>query len=134
MNKVGETVEGKRKGLGFNRFRPKSWPTRRPVPKMGAGYKGLSFVPPGSYPTISVQELISNIPYEKIFLVGGTVLAIYSYGKLIIAVYNYLDSKFSYKEKENYSEQIQFSARFLVDSLFNSAVYRIYFAALNCLN
>lgn len=137
MNKVGETVEGKRKGLkglGFNRFRPKSWPTRRPVPKMGAGYKGLSFVPPGCYPTISVQKLISNIPYEKIFLVGGTVLAIYSYGKLIIVVYNYLDSKFSSKEKENYSEQIQFSARFLVDSLFNSPVYRIYFAALNCLN
>ena len=132
MNKVGETVEGKRKRPGFNRFSPKSWTTRRPVPKMGPGYKGLSFVPPGCYRTISVQELISKIPYEKIFLVGGTVLAIYSYGKFIISVYNYLDSKFS--SKENYSEQIQFSARFLVNSLFNNPVYRIYFAALNCPN
>jgi hypothetical protein len=132
MNKVGETVEGKRKRIGFDTFRPKSWTTRRPVPKMDTGYKGLSFVPTGCYPTISFQELISNIPYEKIFLVGGTVLAIYSYGKLIISVYNYLDSKFS--SKENYSEQIQFSARFLVYSLFNNPVYRIYFAALNCLN
>jgi hypothetical protein len=130
MNKIGETVEGKRPGL--NRFSPKSWITRRPVSKMGAGYKGLSFVPPGCYPTISVQELISNISYENFFLVGGTVLAIYSYGKCIISVYNYLDSKFS--SKENYSEQIQFSARFLVDSLFNNPVYRIYFAALNCPN
>jgi hypothetical protein len=132
MNKVGETVEGKRKRPGFQTFRPKSWTTRRPVPKMGTGYKGLSFVPTGCYPTISFQELISNIPYEKIFLVGGTVLAIYSYGKLIISVYNYLYSKFS--SKENYSEQIQFSARFLVYSLFNNPVYRIYFAALNCSN
>jgi len=129
MNQVGETVEGKRKR---NIFRPKSWTTRRPVPKMGAGYKGLSFVPAGCYPTVSFQELISNIPYEKIFLVGGTVLTIYSYGKLIISVYNYLDSKFS--SKENYSEQIQFSARFLVYSLFNNPVYRIYFAALSCPN
>lgn len=130
MNKVGETVEGKRTGL--NRFSPKGWTTRRPVPKMGAGYKGLSFVPPGCYPTISVQELLSNIPYEKIFLVGGTVLAIYSYGKVIISVYNYLDSKIS--SKKNYSEEIQFSARFLVYSLFNKPVYRIYFVALNYSN
>lgn len=132
MNKVGETVEGKRKPPGFNRFSPKGWTTRRRVPKMGAGYKGLSFVPPGCYPTISVQDLISNIPYEKIFLVGGTVLAIYSYRKVIISVYNYLDSKFS--SKKNYSEQIQFSATFLVYSLFNNPVYRIYFAALNYSN
>ena len=126
MNKVGETVEGKRKR---NIFCPGSWTTRRPVPKIGAGYKGLSFVPAGCYPTVSFQKLIFNIPYEKIFLVGGTVLTIYSYGKLIISVYNYLDSKFS--SKENYLEQIQFSARFLVYSLFNNPVYRIYFAALS---
>lgn len=128
MNKVGETVEGKRKRPGFYTFRPKSWTTCRPVPKMGSGYKGLSFVPTGCYPTISFQELISNLPYETIFLVGGTVLAIYSYGKLIISVYNYLDSKFS--PKENYSELIQFSARFLVDSLSDNPGYRIYCAAL----
>ena len=86
--------------------------------------------------TVGLSPFVNQklFEYEKIFLVGGTVLAIYSYGKLIIAVYNYLDSKFSSKEKENYSEQIKFSARFLVDSLFNSPVYRIYFAALNCLN
>lgn len=127
MNKMGETVEGKRKRPGFSTFRPKSWTTRRPVPKMGAGYKGLSFVPNGCYPTISFQELI---PYETIFLVGGTVLAIYSYGKLIISVYNYLDSKFS--SKENYSKQIQFIARFLVYSLYDNPGYRIYCVALNC--
>ena len=119
INTVGERIETKQKSFKFK---------RSPRTKINNGYKGVAFVP-GYYRNNSLQKLNLNIPYEKIFAIGSTVLTIYTYYKLIILIYNYLNLKFY--RKENYSQQIHSTSKFLVYSLLNKRIYRVYCAALN---
>lgn len=123
MNKLGQRVEAKRKN--FFGWRGGQLPARRPT---YSTHREIAFISTGCSSTISFQEFVSNLPYERIFLVGSTVLAIYSYGKLLVSVYNFLDSKFY--QKKNYSQQVKYSAKFLINSLSDNRVYRIYSVAL----
>ena len=100
VNRLGKRIESKPKG--FFKFRGGQLPRRRPAYTTSGG---IAFVPTGCSATLSLQEFISNLPYERILFVGGTVLAIYSYGKLLVSVYNFLDSKFY--PKETYSQQVK---------------------------
>lgn len=92
MNNIGERVERKPKSFGLSRFLPKSQ-VRRPLPKMGTGYKGMSFVANSG----NLQQVLSNIPYTKIIMIGGTVLTIYRSSKLLIrasrSIYRYMEKK-----------------------------------------
>ena len=121
-HKFGNYVEEK-KWCNLNRFRPRNL-VRRPVPKrrMGLGYKGMSFVTPAPL----------DISFETILIIGGIVITIYSYGKIIIAISRYIKKKCS--PKMDHSLIIYSSARFLVDSLneseYSKKVNRIYHAAL----
>ena len=123
VNQLGKRIEGKPKSF-FN-FRGGQIPRRRPAYTNSGS---IAFVPTGCSSTISLQEIVLNLPYERIFFVGGTLLAIYSYGKLLVSVYSFLESKFY--PKESYSQQVEYSAKFLIHSLDFNRIYRIYYVAL----
>ena len=79
-----------------------------------------------------VEQIVHNIPYKRIFIIGGTVFTIYGYIKFIVTVYNYLKSKFY--TRINNSSSIHNSALFLIESLKKTnsikTIDRIYLAAL----
>lgn len=114
---VGNYVQ---KSLNF--FRPKNF-VRRPMSKHRMGYKGMSFVTPGSF----------DIPFETVIIIGGTIFTIYSYGKLMISISRYINKKFS--PKMDHSLIIYSTAKFLIDSLneseYSKKANRIYSAALS---
>lgn len=129
--KVGDFVDGKK---SFNPFRRRNF-MRRPISKQEMGYKGMSFVTGAGTPMdISFDDIFRNIPYQSILIIGGTVFTVYSYGKFIIAIYRYVNKKFS--PKIDHSRVIFDSARFLINSLneneveYSKKVNRIYTAAL----
>lgn len=99
--KAGDLLDG-RKPFKFNPFRPKSV-VRRPIPKQGLGFKGMSFVPSGHM----------YISFKGIMIVGGMVFTIYTYGKFILAVSCDITKKLS--PKMDYSTLIYNSARFIID-------------------
>ena len=116
---LGSYVEGRASKKGLNPFRPKKF-VRQPKKGIGYGYKGLSFVP---YSTHSVS-------FQKIVIIGGTIFTIYCYGKTIIAVYKYINSKAKAWSKKNQSQAIYLRAQFLTNSLkYNERVQRIYHVA-----
>lgn len=123
VNQLGKRIEGKPKS--FFKFRGGQIPRRRPVYSSSGT---IAFVPTGCSSTISLQEIVSNLPYERIFFVRGTLLAIYSYGKLLVSAYSFLESKFY--PKERYLQQVKYNAKFLIDSLDYNRIYRIYYVAL----
>lgn len=98
VNRLGERIEGKWNGFFNFKSRGGQLPRRTPAYTTSGG---IAFVPTGCSSTLSFQEFLSNLPYEQILFVGGTILAIYSYGKWLVSVYNFLDSKFY--PKESYS-------------------------------
>jgi len=118
--KLGNYVEGKKSWTPRLRNRNLA---RRPFfakAKPGA-YKGVSFITPRSV----------NVPFETfetILIIGGTIFTVYSYGKIMIAIYRYINKKFFPKIP------LSATARGLIDS-FNKSEYikkrnRIYYTAL----
>ena len=97
VQKMGQCVEGKRP---WN-LRPKNF-VRRPISeaKRGLGYKGMGFVTAAPF----------DVPFETILIIGGTVFTVYGYGKIMIAIYRYINKKLSPKI------DISNSARLLIDS------------------
>jgi hypothetical protein len=81
---------------------------------MGTGYKGLSFVPNSG----NLTEVLSNIPYTEIIMIGGTVFTVYRSGKLVIrasrSIYRYIKKKCT--PKLNYSYVVRFIAEYLIES------------------
>jgi hypothetical protein len=126
-NTIGETVERKPKSFGLSRFLPKSQ-VRRPVPKMGTGFKGMSFVPNSA----NLAEVLSNIPYTEIIMVGGTLFTVYRSTKLLIkcsrSLYRYVEKKYS--PKLNSSHVVRFIAEYLIKAYSIDRVYKIYYVAL----
>lgn len=120
----GDFIDGKK---SVNPFRPKSF-VRRPIPKMGTGYKGLSFVPNSG----NLTEVLSNIPYTEIIVIGGTIFTIYRSTKLLIkcsrSLYRYVEKKYS--PKLNYSHVVRFIAEHLSKAFSMDRVYKIYYLAL----
>jgi len=85
MNNTGETLEGKRllQGFGRNRFLPQSQAKRVPT-KLGAEYKGLSFVPQSGS-----LNILFEISYAEIIAIGGTVYTVYRCTKFLIKGYGW---------------------------------------------
>lgn len=130
---LGDMIDGKRPWS----FRPKSFTRRRLITKTGMGYRGMSFVTSsGNFSFEGVQQIVQNIPYERIIIIGGTVFTVYGYMKLVITIYRYLKSK--YYPKIDNSKLIKNSALFLIDSMNKTdsmkRVNRIYTAALKLEN
>ena len=123
---LGDMIDGKKSW-----WKPKDFLKRRPSVKSVGGYRGISFV--SSYSSWEdVEQIVHNIPYKRIFIIGGTVFTIYGYIKFIVTVYNYLKSKFY--TRINNSSSIHNSALFLIESLKKTnsikTIDRIYLAAL----
>jgi len=134
MNTVGESFDGKRrpKSFGLNRFLPKRQ-IKRPLPKLGGGYRGMGFVPIGGG-SFNIQRVLSNIPYTDIIVIGGTVFTVYRSTKLLIkcyrSLYRYVEKKDS--PKLNSSHVVRFIAEYLIkaSSMDMGRVYKIYSVAL----
>ena len=124
VKNFGDFLDGKK---SVNPFRPKSF-VRRPIPKMGTGYKGLSFVPNSG----NLTEVLSNIPYREIIVIGGTVFTVYHSTKLLIkcsrSLYRYVEKKYS--PKLNYSHVVRSIAEYLSKAFSMDRVYKIYYLAL----
>jgi hypothetical protein len=121
---LGNYAEGKSKIRQLNPFRN---PGFKRKPDSLTGYKGMGFITPGCSNTSlqEIQQLIKNIPYQEIIIIGSTIFTIYTYGKFIIAISRKLASKFS--PKIDSSKLIQNQAVFLIDILAHRiAVNRIY--------
>jgi hypothetical protein len=126
---LGNYAEGKSKIRQLNPFRNRGFKRK---PGSLTGYKGMGFITPG-YSNTSLQEIqqiITNILYQEIIIIGSTIFTIYTYGKLIIAISRKLASKFS--PKIDSSKLIQNQAVFLINILtYKRAVNRIYNFALS---
>jgi hypothetical protein len=110
--KAGDFASGQNSINPF-KFRPRSRSFARPTRRHGMGYKGMGFVT-NSPIEIPFDAILKNIPYEEIFVIGTTIVTVYTSGKFIFAVYRYINKKFS--KKINHSVRIQISARFLINS------------------
>lgn len=64
-----------------------------------------------------VYQIVERIPYESIIIIGGTIVTVYGYSKILISIYRYLDAKFS--PKMDHSQIIHNSALFLINSMNN---------------
>ena len=126
---LGNYAEGKSKIRQLNPFRNRGFKR-----KQGSltGYKNMGFITPGCSNTSlqEIQQIITNIPYQEIIIIGSTIFTIYTYGKFIIATSRKLASKFS--PKIDSSKLIQNQAVFLINILaYKKAVNRIYNFALS---
>jgi hypothetical protein len=126
---LGNYAEGKSKIKQLNPFRNRGFKR-----KQGSltGYKNMGFITPGCSNTSlqEIQQIITNIPYQEIIIIGSTIFTIYTYGKFIIAISRKLASKFS--PKIDSSKLIQNQAVFLINILaYKIAVNRIYNFALS---
>jgi hypothetical protein len=126
---LGNYAEGKSKIKQLNPFRNRGFKR-----KQGSltGYKNMGFITPGCSNTSlqEIQQIITNIPYQEIIIIGSTIFTIYTYGKFIIAISRKLASKFS--PKIDSSKLIQNQAVFLINILaYKKAVNRIYNFALS---
>jgi hypothetical protein len=139
INNLGEIVEGKQQSSPLSRFLPKAR-LRRPVQNPLNSFKGIAFLPNSNCSNLHLKELVSSIPYRKIFIVASTVLVIYGYSKILIrasrSIYRY--SIYAYRKKKstkstpklNYSQFVRFTGEYLVQSFSLDRVYKIYYAAL----
>jgi hypothetical protein len=126
---LGNYAEGKSKIRQLNPFRNRGFKRK---PGSLTGYKGMGFITPGCSNTSlqEIQQIITNIPYQEIIIIGSTIFTIYTYGKFIIAISRKLASKFS--PKIDSSKLIQNQAVFLINILaYKIAVNRIYNFALS---
>lgn len=83
--KLGDYIDGKRKWTNFN---PKSFLRRHPISKTGMGYRGMSFViSSGPISFEGVHRIMERIPYESIISIGGTIVTVYGYTKILISIY-----------------------------------------------
>jgi hypothetical protein len=134
---LGNYAEGKSKIKQLNPFRNRGFKRK---PGSLTGYKGMGFITPGCSNTSlqEIQQIITNIPYQEIIIIGSTIFTIYTYGKFIIAISRKLASKFSpkidskFSPKIDSSKLIQNQAVFLINILaYKRAVNRIYIFALS---
>jgi hypothetical protein len=125
---LGHYAEGKSKIPQFNPFRNRGFKRK---PGSLTGSKGIGFIMPGCSNT-SLREILVNIPYQEILLIGSTIFTIYSYGKFLIAISEKVASKFSPKIDSYSSKFIQNQAVFLINILeAKISVKRIYNFALS---
>jgi hypothetical protein len=126
---LGNYAEGKSKIKQLNPFRNRGFKRKQ---GSSTGYKNMGFITPGCSNTSlqEIQQIITNIPYQEIIIIGSTIFTIYTYGKFIIAISRKLASKFS--PKIDSSKLIQNQAVFLINILaYKKAVNRIYNFALS---
>jgi len=113
--KLVDSIDREKKWTNFNL---RSFLHYRPFSKTGIGYRGMSFVTsPGPISFEGVHRIIQRIRYENIIIIGGTIVTVYGYIKILISIYRYLDAKFS--PKIDHSQIIHNSALFLINSINN---------------
>lgn len=107
------------------------------------GNSGLAFLTDSSISSISssrtsISQFMAYIPVKKYLLVGGSILTVYSYVKILILVYRYgkkTISKFSREKKMSSSQLLRKQARVLVNSFKETEsqlrISRIYKFALS---
>jgi len=121
-NEFGEVLEGKRKPRGFG-FLPRA-KVKRPLPKFGGGYRGMSFVSNGAN--------LSNIPYMELIYAGLTIYTTYRCAKFVVksskSIYRYVKKKSS--PKLNPSHVVWFISEYLIESFSTDRIYKIYYLAL----
>jgi hypothetical protein len=127
--KLGNYAEGKSKLNKLNPFRNRGFKRK---PFSWTGPKDIGFINPGCS-TLSVEEIqqiIKNIPYQEILIIGTTILSIYTYGKFVIVIGRKLASRFY--PKIDSKTLIQNQALFLTNILGNKiTLNRIYHFALS---
>jgi len=134
---LGDLAQGKAKMSSLNPFqnlRNRSF--RRASISKGSDSIAFLTGSSGSSDTY-FSQIITAIPFQKIILVGGSILTVYAYGKFIISTYRYgkkLVSKFIVRKKMNSSKLIRKQAVFLIKSLITPRLQsqlRIYKFALS---
>ena len=120
-NTAGQALEGKMSWGNF--FSPRGQ-VKRPVPKFGSGYRGLTFV--GS------SGSIENIPYLELISAGLAIYSTYRCAKLVFrcskSIYKYVDKKLT--PQYNLRHVVLFVSEYLVESFSIKQTYRIYHAAI----
>jgi hypothetical protein len=135
---LGDLAEGKTKNP-FHNLRNRSF--RRARISKGSG-DSLAFLTDRSWSSdTAFSQGLTAIPYQKIIIIGGSILTIYAYGKFIISTYHYgqkLVSKFiaekKIKSSKLNSKLIRKQSVFLINSLTNTHLQsqlRIYKFALS---
>jgi len=102
-----------------NSWKPRNFVLRKPsTSKMKLGYKGIGFVLPRHV----------EVKFQTIIIIGGIAITIFSYAKIMIAIYR------SLKKRLKPKIQIYTIARFLIDAFNQSESIkkrnRIYYYAL----
>jgi hypothetical protein len=117
---LGDLAQRKSKMTSLNPFhnlRNRSF--RRVSISKGSG--SIAFLTDSSWSSdTSFSQIITAIPFQKIIIVGGSILTVYAYGKFIISTYRYgqkLVSKFIVRKKMNSSNFLRKQSIFLRNSL-----------------
>nr|WAK84813.1 hypothetical protein [Amicula sp. isolate GU52X-4 cfCalB7] len=131
----GKVLEGKKKIANpFRNLRSRLPGRSKRVPKRYFPDRRVPFCPPCSVNF----SILDNLPIEKIIVIGGCAITVYTYGKLLISVYKYgkqkainFIAKRRLKKKIKNSVLIRKQALFLINSFsYTQSVNRIYNVAL----